>query len=416
MPRGQTELRKSPLLAGTPACSRCFGGSAGRPTVTGEGPRTAPNPTQSCRPHALCGDPFVSIRPPWLRGGNRVLEDSGVWDVPFALHTVFREVGWGPRASRDRHSSERGSCLAPSHSPFWSQRVPCPARTPSRHLSSPQGVLSSGGRSPPPGGLNADRVTCDLGRPRPPPANPGGRRVSRRPWAGTWRSPLSSERPAQRGLAAHAVASPQEIKEGLSPAWKASGGGGPCGRPGSTCPPTVGPFARPHPPGGRHRPGSLAPRRSLVPASGGCASGMRGRWRGRGSTVQFHSRPGQHWPCPSGPRPASQDPRPRLGPDGQKGTSGSCSSCRGNQAPWPAGEALASWSPCPREAGSGGQGPEPEGAHRCRPTAWPEKGSLYSPEGCAGQGGVPPPQSLPEPPFPPAREVGAVTCEVHGCI
>lgn len=173
MPRGQTELRKSPLLAGTPACSRCFGGSAGRPTVTGEGPRTAPNPTQSCRPHALCGDPFVSIRPPWLRGGNRVLEDSGVWDVPFALHTVFREVGWGPRASRDRHSSERGSCLAPSHSPFWSQRVPCPARTPSRHLSSPQGVLSSGGRSPPPGGLNADRVTCDLGRPRPPQPTPG---------------------------------------------------------------------------------------------------------------------------------------------------------------------------------------------------------------------------------------------------
>lgn len=260
--------------------------------MTGEGPHTAPNPTQSCRPHALCGDPFVSIRPPWLRGGNRVLEDSGVWDVPFALHTVFREVGWGPRASRDRHSSERGSCLAPSHSPFWSQRVPCPAQTPSRHLSSPQGVLSSGGRSPPPGGLNADCVTCDLGRPRPPPANPGGRRVSRRPWAGTWRSPLSSERPAQRGLAAHAVASPQEIKEGLSPAWKVSGGGGPCGRPGSTCPPTVGPFARPHPPGGRHRPGSLAPRRSLVPgavpracgAGGGAVGAQSNSTAGPGST------------------------------------------------------------------------------------------------------------------------------------
>lgn len=268
----------------------------------------------------------------------------------------------------------------------------------------------------PQGGLNADRVTCDLGRPRPPPANPGGRRVSRRPWAGTWRSPLSSERPAQRGLAAHAVASPQEIKEGLSPAWKASGGGGPCGRPGSTYPTTVGPFARPHPPGGRHRPGSLAPRRSLVPASGGCASGMRGRWRGRGSTVQFHSRPGQHWPCPSGPRPASQDPRPRLGPDGQKGTSGSCSSRRGNQAPWPAGEALASWSPCPREAGSGGQGPEPEGAHRCRPTPGQRRVLSIPRKGVQGKAGSHPPQSLPEPPFPPAREVGAVTCEVHGCI
>lgn len=148
VPQGWTELRKSSPLAGTPTCSW---GSVGRPTVTGQVPHTPPSPARSCRPHALCGDPVCEHKAILARRRKRRFwKVLGCGTLPLAVHTLFRKVGWVPRASCDGDSSERASCLVPSHSPSWSQRVPCPARTPHWHLSSPQCTLSSGGPPPPP--------------------------------------------------------------------------------------------------------------------------------------------------------------------------------------------------------------------------------------------------------------------------
>lgn len=178
----------------------------------------------------------------WGRGAprqGRVPRDGRLGDGKG--HPLFRKVRWVPRASCDGDSSERASCLIPSHSLFWSLcvpspqnrslHVPCVPRHPASTLPHLRVSSHLGDPRLPQGGLNADHVTCDsgalLGTSASSPTPTLGADVSPAVFSGvgTWHFPLSRERPAQRGLVSHVCASPQQIKERLPQAWKVSGGG-----------------------------------------------------------------------------------------------------------------------------------------------------------------------------------------------